>query len=278
MSINYYPAASDINAGFVNIPENEWFHLVGVWDTEQLKLYVNGYQSGSIANMTSLDLGTSPIFQVGRAYDNSRYINDEFSMIKVYDRGLSPSEVLENYKSTRSRFGTDGIVTSNLILHLDPGDLNCWTPGDTTCVNLVSQGLVQGASGNPGSGTNTPDPSNFPAYNSINGGVFDFEGGRGMNVDEELGQSTTRTLRMWVYKNNSATQYFSDARNNGGQWFLANYTSNNITYTNQLIYDFNNPYDANSPEFLNQWLCLTVTSDNNGSNLWINDTKIVKSS
>ena len=80
---------------------------------------------------------------------------------------------------------------------------------------------------------------------------------------------------MWVYKNNSATQYFSDARNNGGQWFLANYTSNNITYTNQLIYDFNNPYDANSPEFLNQWLCLTVTSDNNGSNLWINGTKIV---
>lgn len=166
------------------------------------------------------------------------------------------------------------IVTSGLVLYLDPGNLRCFQPGATTCINLVSGGLVTGASGSPGSGAHTPNPANFPAYSPANHGVFDFAGGRGMNCDEDLGARTETSLIMWFYKNSSATQYFSDARNNGGQWFLSNYTDDNINYTEAMTHNFGGSYDAANPDFLDQWFCMTVTSDSTGSALYLNGAQI----
>jgi len=95
-----------------------------------------------------------------------------------------------------------------------------------------------------------------------------------MNCDEDLGFTSTRTLMMWFYKNNSSGQYFSDARNNGGQWFLSNYSGENINYTDAMRYNFGSPYNASHPDFLNKWWCMTVVSDNNGSRLYLNGEEV----
>jgi len=166
------------------------------------------------------------------------------------------------------------IPTNSLILALDAGNPKCFTSGDTTCNNIITGGLLTGASGTPSSGTHTPDTSNFPTYNSTNGGVFDFAGGRGMNFEEDLGFTTTRTLIMWFYKNSSGTQYFSDARNNGGQWFLSNYSGENINYTNALRYNFGGSYNASHPDFINKWHCMAVTSDNTESRLYLSGEEV----
>ena len=166
------------------------------------------------------------------------------------------------------------IPTNGLILALDAGNPKCFTSGDTTCNNIITGGLLTGASGTPSSGTHTPDTSNFPTYNSTNGGVFDFAGGRGMNFEEDLGFTTTRTLIMWFYKNSSNTQYFSDARNNGGQWFLSNYSGENINYTDALRYNFGGSYNASHPDFINKWHCMTVTSDNTESRLYLSGEEV----
>jgi len=166
------------------------------------------------------------------------------------------------------------IPTNGLILALDAGNPKCFTSGDTTCNNIITGGLLTGASGTPLSGTHTPDTSNFPTYNSTNGGVFDFAGGRGMNFEEDLGFTTTRTLIMWFYKNSSNTQYFSDARNNGGQWFLSNYSGENINYTDALRYNFGGSYNASHPDFINKWHCMTVTSDNTESRLYLSGEEV----
>ena len=166
------------------------------------------------------------------------------------------------------------IPTNGLILALDAGNPKCFTSGDTTCNNIITGGLLTGASGTPLSGTHTPDTSNFPTYNSTNGGVFDFAGGRGMNFEEDLGFTTTRTLIMWFYKNSSNTQYFSDARNNGGQWFLSNYSGENINYTDALRYNFGGSYNASHPDFINKWHCMAVTSDNTESRLYLSGEEV----
>lgn len=171
-------------------------------------------------------------------------------------------------------FHSPRLVTDGLVLALDAGNPKCFTAGNTTCKNLVTGGNVSGANGTPGSGTHTPDTSNFPSYNSINGGVFDFAGGKGMNCDEDLGSTTTRTLMMWFYKNNSGGQYFSDARNNGGQWFLSNYSGENINYTDAMRYNFGDSYNASHPDFLNRWWCMTVVSDDSESRLYLNGEEV----
>lgn len=166
------------------------------------------------------------------------------------------------------------IVTDGLIFSIDAGNPKCFTSGNTACVNMVTQGAVTGANGHPGSNAHTPDTNFFPAYNSEAGGVFDFDGGKGMNVDEDLGSHSAFSLEMWFYKNTSALEYFADARNNGGQWFLSNYTSDNINYTDALTYNFNTSYNASNTDFLNQWIHMIVTSDSSGSKLYLNGAEV----
>ena len=58
------------------------------------------------------------------------------------------------------------IVTDGLIFGIDAGSSRCFVSGDTTATDLVQGFNCSGASGNPGSGTHTPNTANFPVYNS----------------------------------------------------------------------------------------------------------------
>jgi hypothetical protein len=159
-----------------------------------------------------------------------------------------------------------GVPTGELVLALDPANPICFNSGDTTCRNIITNGLVTGASGSPSSGSHTPSASNFPSYNASFTGcstpVFDFGSGKGMNVEEDLGASSGGlTISMWCYKNStSSAKYFTDGRNNGGQWFLSNYSGENINFTNRLRYNFDATLDGFAPEFTNVWFHLVVTS------------------
>ncbi len=162
------------------------------------------------------------------------------------------------------------IVTDGLIFALDAGSSRCFTSGDTTATDLVQGFNCSGANGNPMSGTHTPNTANFPVYNATKGGVFDFAGGKGINVDGDLGSTSSSSISMWLYRAPGATQYISDGRNNGGQWFLSNYTSFNINWHGTLRYNFEDPYNVSAPEFINKWVHMTVTSDSTGSKIYIN--------
>lgn len=104
ISMNYYPESPDTGTASYNIPENTWHHLVGTWNGVSLKLYVDGVERGS-ASLASISLGTSPILTIGRAYDGTRYVNDKFASIRVYNRALTSDEILQNYTAQKSRFG-----------------------------------------------------------------------------------------------------------------------------------------------------------------------------
>lgn len=173
-----------------------------------------------------------------------------------------------------------GVPTGDLVLALDPANPRCFNSGDTTCRNIVTNGLVTGASGTPRSGTHTPSSGNFPSHNASFTGcstpVFNFGSGRGMNIEEDLGASTGGlTISMWLYKNStSSAKYFTDGRNNGGQWFLSNYSGENINFTNRLRYNFDSSLDTFAPEFTQVWFHLVVTSDGSNHYFYINGQEI----
>ena len=166
------------------------------------------------------------------------------------------------------------IVTDGLVLCLDAAHPKCFKSPDDTATDLVQGFLCTGANGTPASGPHTPNASNFPAYNSINGGVFDFVGSKRINIDGNLGNTTASSISMWFYKNSTATQYFTDGRNNGGQWFLSNYTGYNINWHDRLRYNFDATYNTASPSFINKWIHMVVVSDSTGSKLFINGAEV----
>lgn len=172
------------------------------------------------------------------------------------------------------------VPMGDLVFAVDPANPKCqFIAGSVNCKNIITGGNVSGAGGAPGTGTHIALPSNFPVYNASYIGskapVFDFDGGRGMNIDEDLGASNGGlTLSMWLYKNSTSTQYFTDGRNNGGQWFLSNYLDENINFTNSLGYNFDATYDSGAPEFINRWIHLCVTSGGAGHFVYLNGYEI----
>lgn len=168
-----------------------------------------------------------------------------------------------------------GMKRNGLILLLDPSNTGCVRKGDTTCKNLITGGLVTGASGSPGAGDHTPNPSNFPSISDSHSGIFDFTGGKGMNCEEDLGAHSAFSLFTWIYKTSSGSEYITDARNNGGVWNFANYGSNNLNYNNNITHNFGGTYSNTNPDFLNHWFLVTFTSDSNGGNLYLNGVPAV---
>jgi len=168
------------------------------------------------------------------------------------------------------------ISTDNLIFLLDPANPNCFGAGDSIAYDLINNRVCQGASGQPMAGTNVATPANMPIYSSSYGGVFNFSGGKGINVDSDMGHPPARTLALWVYKNSTATQYLTDARSNAGTWFLSNYSSYNITHANNTTYNFQSPYATNTPAFINDWLYIVIAGNTSGNKIYINGRRVAE--
>lgn len=170
------------------------------------------------------------------------------------------------------------IVTDSMVFCLDAGNSKCFSDGDTTATCLVSGSLVTGASGTPGTGTHTPNTANFPAYSSIKGGVFNFSGGRGMNIEDDLGAHSAASWCLWFNKNNGSTHYFFDCRNGGGSWQLSNYQTRNINWESDIEYihggTLTENYVAQPSIFGDVWNYLVVTSDSSGGKMYLNGEEV----
>jgi hypothetical protein len=170
------------------------------------------------------------------------------------------------------------IVTDGLIFLLDAGVPECFDSGDTSAVDLVGGKSCTGANGNPGTGTHTPDTNRMPTYNSSNGGIFYFDAADGINVQEDLGSHSTLSYSLWFKAlDGAATRYFFDARNDGGTWFIRNYSSINISWSDNLRYNFDATYDGASSDFTNVWMHMVATSDSSGTLLYLNGVEISQS-
>jgi hypothetical protein len=167
------------------------------------------------------------------------------------------------------------IVTEGLIFLIDPANPQCFVPGDTTCTDLVQGILCTGASGEPGAGTHTPNPGYFPVYDSSYGGVFDFAGGKGINVEESLGSGSQGAFCAWIYKKGSASHYISDGRNNGGAYNFSNYSSYNLNWNNSLRYNFSPSYNASDPDFVNVWNYIVMSRDATRSSWSVNGVEVI---
>jgi hypothetical protein len=88
---------------FTSIYEYTWMVLTFTIDNETVKTYTNGtpYQTktltGGLKSIQSVDFSMASGFGYYRTYGN-------ISSVKLYNRALTPEEVLQNYNATKSRF------------------------------------------------------------------------------------------------------------------------------------------------------------------------------
>ena len=90
------------------ISTSQWAHIVGTFQNGDRRLYINGVlvnsdtQAGTIAtNANGISIGVYGGFNGGRGY----YYNGSIGIVKVYNKVLSQSDVLQNYNTVKPRFG-----------------------------------------------------------------------------------------------------------------------------------------------------------------------------
>ncbi len=87
-----------------SLSANRWYHVVGVFDGSKLSIFVNGVKYGSTScvgmSPSSMDLSIGK-YGVGQ----QAFWNGNISMVRIYNRALSDSEVKNNYNADRSRVG-----------------------------------------------------------------------------------------------------------------------------------------------------------------------------
>jgi hypothetical protein len=89
------------------INTTSWFQVVGTFITGSRKLYVNGIlknsdnATGTIAtNNGGMSIGVYGGYNGSRGY----YYNGDIAIVRVYNKELSASEVLDNYNALKGRF------------------------------------------------------------------------------------------------------------------------------------------------------------------------------
>lgn len=83
-----------------------WNQLAITYNGTDFILYINGTQSISetVSNQT-LNTGGTLVVNLGRNTTGAAITQGNLAIARVYNRGLSSSEILQNFNATKSRFG-----------------------------------------------------------------------------------------------------------------------------------------------------------------------------
>ena len=89
------------NAGFT-LSANAWHHVVGSYDGSNMRIYVDGILYNTTAQSGSILASTTNLF-VGMSFA-SEELPGYIPVARIYNKGLTTQEVLQNFNAQRNRF------------------------------------------------------------------------------------------------------------------------------------------------------------------------------
>jgi hypothetical protein len=264
-NLGFAIASADVNWGTngsyviqtsgATINNNTWQMATIVGDRSQsnVSIYLNGVLRSlksyvtTTASFTSLgNVTNNKIFAIGSESDISSSpfpIEANIEALRIYDRSLSQSEVLQNYYQAP-------IVTSGLLMALDAGNLVSYSGAGTTWKDLTTNGK---------NGTLT----NGPTYSSTNGGSIVFDGSDDYLITPTI--TNFRTISLWIKTSNTGGgwRYLIDARPGmGSGWYTGFESGGGVgsNWTSQYVNGYPTTV-AFSNITLGTWCNLVVISD-----------------
>jgi len=93
-------------SNFIN--NTNWYQIVGTFISGHRRLYINSnlVHSDTVAGTVSTNSGGMSIGAYGGySGDKFYYYNGNLAICKVYNKELTPAEILQNYNATKGRFG-----------------------------------------------------------------------------------------------------------------------------------------------------------------------------
>lgn len=103
-SLDFRYVGDSASIGFGALTNGVWYHLVGTGTNGSQKTYINGVQAYT-NNIALSPSANSNSLLIGKLAYSSLYVNMTMGFAKIYNRVLSAAEILQNYNSTKSKFG-----------------------------------------------------------------------------------------------------------------------------------------------------------------------------
>jgi hypothetical protein len=243
---------------------NEYTNITFTFATGILTVYKNGLlttvtKSLDASFTTVYDNPTRPI-QIGYGYDSGNYYGlANVGITQIYNRVLSPTEILQNYDAIEKRYyPEENIVRDGLILNLDPGNSRSYAGAGNTIYDLSGTG-------------NSGFLTNGPTFSAVNRGSIIYDGTNDYLSTNNIDLSNTNKLTLcgWVKILN-----YREAVSGANLLFefTSNFNSSNIGFVVGFADDSNVVYQSTFP------IALSVKGNNgyNGSGFaktYVNDLK-----
>jgi len=101
--------ASDLNSfqitGTTVIQANTWYHITGIVNNNVTQIYINGiFEVASTARAFTIGSWNSTA-RIGQRANGQFPFNGRIAYVQGYNRALSATEILQNYNTTKTRFG-----------------------------------------------------------------------------------------------------------------------------------------------------------------------------
>jgi hypothetical protein len=80
------------------LPLNTWTHLVGTWDGQNLKLYINGILINSTLALGSFGNLGNPNITIGATWNRYEFFNGTIDEVRIYNRALTEEEIRARYE------------------------------------------------------------------------------------------------------------------------------------------------------------------------------------
>jgi hypothetical protein len=241
-------------------------HVVATFNNQNLtanRLWLDGVEKTLTQQIGTTQFSANLINQFKIAsngwYVDGQLWNGIVTTCQVYNKILTPTEVLQNFNAQKTRFGftADTIVTSGLTFNLDAGSVISYPTTGTSWYD-VSYNNCNGVL------SNGPTFSSSGVSSSI---VFD-----GIDDSVNIGD---RTLTFKPTNFTVSVWFYSDNTNNGGSiirnrcygWGINVQTTNVSTFvydTTQSIYQTNCSFTPN------QYNNVVFTFGNNNTSMYLN--------
>lgn len=88
----------------VYIAGDTWYHIVGTFNRPEAVLYVNGVAAGTGDWDFDIFAGGAADLYIGKYAGNSASLHGSIGEVRIYNRGLTEAEVVENYEATKARY------------------------------------------------------------------------------------------------------------------------------------------------------------------------------
>lgn len=89
-----------------SIPNNSWTYIAGTYDGSTSRAYINGVQVDSWAQTGTIPDATYVVGTYGPTLtDVTHNFHGRIAIARIYNRGLTAAQIIENYNNGRQRFG-----------------------------------------------------------------------------------------------------------------------------------------------------------------------------